>query len=161
MPCLIGQGLWAWQNEKILWGLNLAPNHPPLLGKVKIWMLWRFRKIYHCKCQNPPPTGESKDLDVMGYLENFTIASIRAPPPQRKWKFGCFGRFRKFYHCKYQNPFSSTTGNFISEHVWIWEKQAHKSISRGYCGTHLMHTRCQYEDGAVVGGHWLMKQWLK
>ena len=34
-------------------------------------------------CTKPPtlPIRESKDLDVLGNLENFTIASTRIPPP--------------------------------------------------------------------------------
>ena len=55
-----------------------APEPSPPLGKVKIWMFWEIR--------------------------NFAIASTRTTPLHwGKSRFGCVGRFRKFYHCKYQN----------------------------------------------------------
>ena len=91
----------------VLWGLKLAPNPLPL----------------------PSPIGESEDFDVFWDLENFTIASIRTPPPPiigeseeldwGKWRVGCVERFRQICHCKYQN---------------------------------LMHARCRYEDRSVAWG---------
>ena len=47
-------------------------------------MFWEIEKILPLQVPEPfplPLSRESEDLDVLGDLENFTIASMRTPPP--------------------------------------------------------------------------------
>ena len=88
-------------------GLKLAPNfaanpHSPIGVSERL---------------EPLPLRGSKDLDVLGDLVNFNIVSTKTPPHWGRGRFGCLWRYRKFYHCKYQNP----PPNRESEDLDIWE----------------------------------------
>ena len=58
----------------------------------------------------PHPIGQGlctqwKEIFCEGSSLHQTLHQIPLPSIHwGKWRFGCFGRFRKFYHCKYQNP---------------------------------------------------------
>ena len=60
-----------------------------------------------CTKPLPSPIRESEDLDVLGDLENFTIASTRTPSLSLTGEsddLDVLQDLEKFYHCKYQNP---------------------------------------------------------
>ena len=74
LPPPIGQELCAKRNEhfvraKVYTKLSTKPPLPPPLDKVKIW-----------NCPPPLPHQRGEDFDILGDLENFTIASTRTPP---------------------------------------------------------------------------------
>ena len=143
--------------------LHQTPSPPPTGESEDLNVLGDLQNFTITSTRTPPPTGQGEDLDVLGALENFTIASTRSPPPlpsEESEDLDVLGDLENFTTASTRTPLLSTTANFISGRVWIWRKPAHKSISRGYCGLHLMHTRCRYEDGAVaMGGHWFTMRW--
>ena len=79
------------------------------------------------------------------FLWGLKLAPNFAPPPHwEKWRFGCLGRFRKNYHCKYQNPSSPHQGKWRFGYFGRFRKFNHCKYQN------LMHTRCQYKEGAVA-----------